>query len=125
MKETLSNMHVEVCCTSSHTVLLSNAAEQPQCCTYVHDTKREPLNAGETKNVQTKTVIKAGHAGDQNPYELTPVTASVPVYVSNQLSGEVRGMRGLCDTPCSPSIISVPIFHKDHSVLRPYGGVLP
>lgn len=35
------------------------------------------------------------------------------------------GMKALCDTHCSPSIISVPIFHKDHSILQPYGGLLP
>lgn len=98
-------MHMEICgashslikqCSRIATILMST-------------TQNENLTTlVKQKNAQTKTVIKAGDAGDQNPYELTPVAASVPVYLSNQLSGEERGMRGLCDTPCSPSIISVP-----------------
>lgn len=46
------------------------------------------------------------------------------VYLSNQLVEKRRNERPVWHQR-SPSIISVPIFHKDHSILQPYGGLLP
>lgn len=85
----------------------------------------DSLNESSYKN---SPVVKTGDACDQYPHEPQPVTVSQSqrnlVYLPNQLMQKRRNERPVWHQ-LSPPIISVPIFHQDHSILQPYGGLLP
>lgn len=89
--------------------------------------KSKPASQNDEVFSEISPIGKAGDACDQYPHEpnwLLLLSQRNLVYLSNQLVEKKRNERPVWHQR-SHSIISFPIFHKDHSILQPYGGLLP